>query len=102
MKKEEKNQLAVIPTAELLSELDSLVVFGGNGSVDPLDDNTGCTINNVANCGAKCIDACNPKVTIDCDGYSTSICVPKVILDCYTKAQYKCLDPGIKFLNPCS
>ncbi len=31
MKKEENKQLAVIPTAELLSEMESLVVYAGNG-----------------------------------------------------------------------
>ena len=36
MKKEENKQLAVIPTAELLSEMESLVVYAGMVFLVPL------------------------------------------------------------------
>ena len=44
MKKEENKQIAVIPTAELLSEIENLIVFAGKGDekAEPLGD-TSCT-----------------------------------------------------------
>lgn len=61
MKKEESIQ-KIIPTQELLTEVDSLLVMGGNnGGADPLDrnaificGNAKCPTINVGNCVPMC------------------------------------------------
>ncbi|MDE6097506.1 MAG: hypothetical protein K2G24_01315 [Muribaculaceae bacterium] len=85
MKKEENKQLVAIPTGELLSELESMVVFGGIGmGVDVTNEctNSGCSTNNVANCGTKCTESCNPKFN--------SGCISKPLLTCTsTEPKYR-------------
>lgn len=92
MKKEENKQLAVIPTEELLSELESMVVFGGIGIVDAEEDiYNNC--NFASNCGVKCSDSCNPKITSACNVYYNATCVPKTLT---------CIDIGTKQKIPCN
>ena len=69
MKKEENKQLTVIPTAELLADMESLVVFGGKNDNDKGDSFTvsncdsfkaahcNCTFKDGGNCVAGC--GCN-------------------------------------------
>ena len=61
MKKEESIK-RIIPTQELLSEVDSLLIMGGNnGGIDPQDrnaificSNKDCPVTNEGNCVALC------------------------------------------------
>lgn len=92
MKKEENKQLTVIPTAELLSEMESLVVYAGNG-ISGTAETYKCTFecnivagcvtnsagnccpNNVSNCGEKC-SLCDIKVNTTCLGSDPKYKIP--------------------------
>ncbi len=104
MKKEEnKNLLAVIPTDELLSELESMVVFGGMG-VGMVEGNScpnfNCPSNNYSNCGVKCSTSCDTDATHGCSTKYTTVCNSKYSSGCFSKG-LTCIDTGAKLKIPC-